>query len=239
MRRDHRPYALKQAYLKFEKFYVDRFLRPHFEQLGRGHRFMRPWYVELFGAPIELGDYATVIATPDSRVRLSVWSAGRGRGRIAIGDYCLLCPGIRVSSAASIRIGDSCMLASRVYITDADWHGLYDRISLGNSDPVVIGSNVWLGDSAIVCKGVSIGDNSVVGAGAVVVHDIPPNTVAAGNPARMIRSLDPCEKIVTRRNWYADPAKLSRDFQAWDREMLRGNTLLHWLRYLLKPRRND
>jgi maltose O-acetyltransferase len=53
----------------------------------------------------------------------------------------------------------------------------------------VVGDNVWLGGGVIVCPGVSIGENTVVGAGAVVTKDLPANMVAVGNPARVIRSL--------------------------------------------------
>lgn len=239
MRRDHRPYALKRLHLKLEKFYVRRFLEPQFERLGRGYRFMRPWYVEVFGEPVELGAFATVIATADARVRFSVWSAGAGMGRITLGDACLICPGVRVSSAAGIRIGDSCMLANGVYITDADWHGLYNRVDLGRTGPVALGQNVWLGDGVIVCKGVTIGENTVVGAGAVVIQDLPANAVAAGNPAHVVKTLDPSQAITARKDWYADPERLSRDFRIWDREMLKGNTFRHWFRHLVKPRRND
>ncbi len=67
MRKDHRPYVLKKAYLKFQKFYTNHFLRPQLDTLGRGFAFMRPWHVELFGGPITIGDFATVIATSDKR----------------------------------------------------------------------------------------------------------------------------------------------------------------------------
>ncbi|GAB7036882.1 sugar O-acetyltransferase [Catenuloplanes niger JCM 9533] len=55
--------------------------------------------------------------------------------------------------------------------------------------PIVIGDNVWLGSGAIVLPGVTIGENTVVGAGAVVTRDLPPNVVAVGNPARVVREL--------------------------------------------------
>jgi hypothetical protein len=58
---------LKKAYLKFQQYYVHRFLRPQFEYLGKGFTFMKPWNVEIFGSPIVLGDYANVIATPDRK----------------------------------------------------------------------------------------------------------------------------------------------------------------------------
>ena len=66
MRRDNRPYLIKKAYLKFEQFYVNHFLRPQLESLGKGFTFMRPWHVEIFGEPIELGDYVNVVAASGS-----------------------------------------------------------------------------------------------------------------------------------------------------------------------------
>ncbi|MGD9252017.1 MAG: acyltransferase [Desulfobacterales bacterium] len=239
MRRDHRPYSVKKLHLRLQKFYVRRFLKPQFERLGRGGLFMRPWFVELFGAPIELGRFATVVACHDARVRMCVWPAEPGRGAIRIGDYSLICPGVRISSAHRVQIGDSVMMANGVYLTDADWHDLYDRTAPGKSAPIEIADNVWLGDSVIVCKGVRIGANSVIGAGAVVVEDIPPNVVAAGNPARVVKTLDPDRPIKARREWFADPVRLQRDFQVWDRALLEGNTLAGWIRYLLRPTRND
>jgi maltose O-acetyltransferase len=57
--------------------------------------------------------------------------------------------------------------------------------------PITIGDNVWLGSGAIILPGVTIGENTVVGAGSVVTRDLPANVVAVGNPARVIRSIDP------------------------------------------------
>ena len=58
-----------------------------------------------------------------------------------------------------------------------------------SAQPIVIGDNVWLGGGVIVCPGVSIGDNTVVGAGSVVTRDLPADVVAVGSPARVVRSL--------------------------------------------------
>jgi len=237
--KDHRPYFIKKAYLKFQRFYAARFLKPHFESLGKGFHFMKPWHVEIFGSSIELGDYATVIATPDKKIRLSVWSEKKDMGRIKIGSFCLICPGVRIGSASSVSIGDNCMIASSAYITDSDWHDIYNRVSTGKSRPVKIENNVWIGDSAIVSKGVVIGENSIIGAGSVVVNDIPPNTIAAGNPAKVVRHLDVNEKITMRESFFSDPALLSIYFDEMDRETLRKNTVFHWLRYLLFPRKGD
>lgn len=57
--------------------------------------------------------------------------------------------------------------------------------------PVTIGNNVWIGGGAIVLPGVTIGDNTVVGSGAVVNRDLPADVVAVGNPARVVRSVEP------------------------------------------------
>ncbi|MGD9413025.1 MAG: acyltransferase, partial [Desulfobacterales bacterium] len=183
-------------------------MRPHFASLGDSPTIVKPWYVDVFGSPIDVGDYVSIIAAPDNRVRLSVWTDKQVSGRIRIGDYCLLCPGARISSASQISIGDNCMLASGAYVTDSDWHDVYNRIAFGKSDPIDIANNVWIGDSAIVCKGVGIGENSIVGAGAVVVNSIPANCIAAGNPAQVVRHLDPEESFTTRKQLFSKISNL-------------------------------
>ncbi len=240
MLRDHRPYCLKKVHLELRNRYVKHFLKPQFTSLGDGYTFMNPRYVEIFGGPVRLGRCANVITSPDHRVRFTIWSAGEGKGRIDIGDYCLICPGVRISSADSIEIGHSCMLASEAYITDSDWHGIYDRINLENQyAPVKIGNNVWIGDGAIVCKGVTIGDNSIVGARAVVVKDVPANTVVAGNPARPVKTIDPEREKFIRADWFKDPEELNRQIDMLDRNMLADNTFMGWLRSIFFPRTGD
>ena len=239
MIRDHRPYAVKRFYLRFQSFYTRRFLRPHFYRLGRNPLFIKPWHVEVFGGPIEMGAFGTVIAAPDEKVRFAVWPTKRTTGGIRIGDYCLICPGVRIGAAEQIIIEDSCMIAGRAYITDCDWHGLYDRTSTGSSAPIHIGKNVWIGDSAIICKGVQLGENAVVGAGAVVARDVPPFSVVAGNPARVVKQLEPGMDFITRADLFSNHVRLFREFDHLDREQLSGNSLLHWLRVLLFPARGE
>jgi serine acetyltransferase len=137
-------------------------------------------------------------------------------------------------------MGDSCMTAQNVSISDSDWHDLYDRsLPVGNTKEVIIGNNVWIGDSAIVCKGVTIGDNAVIGAGSIVVKDIPANAIAAGNPATVIKYLDPDKPMKTRMDWLSNPAKLAGDFELIDRALMKGNTIAGWFRSLLFPRQGD
>lgn len=237
MRRDHRPYFVKKAYLNFQAFYTRRFLEPQLKSAGKRFQVIKPWHVEIFGGPVEIGDCATIIAAPDGKVRLSVWPASQGKGVIRIGSYSLICPGVRIGSAEAVAIEDNCMIASRAYITDCDWHGVYDRLAIGRAEPVRLGPNAWIGDSAIVCKGVRIGENSIIGAGAVVVSDIPPNSVAVGNPARVVKRLDPTQPMVTRAQWFSDPEALFKKIDNLDRSILNENSLIHWLVHLLSPKR--
>jgi acetyltransferase-like isoleucine patch superfamily enzyme len=155
------------------------------------------WNVIVYGPNIHIGKNVTIAGADGSQTNLTSISFGGYEGSIKIGDNVLIMSGARISSANEIIIGDDCMLANFCYIMDADWHDLYDRTSSpGRNAPVVLEKGVWIGDSAIVCKGVRIGENSVVGAGSVVRKDVPPNVVVIGNPAAVVKHLDP-EKIVT------------------------------------------
>ena len=92
---------------------------------------------------------------------------------------------------AAITIGMDCQLGPNVQLLTPT-HPIEPeprRDKLEAARPIDIGDNVWLGGGTIVCPGVSIGENCVIGAGAVVTRDIPSNVVAVGNPARVIRRI--------------------------------------------------
>ena len=138
-------------------------------------------------------------------------------------------------AAENIKIGNACMIAHGAYISDADWHGIYDRAEpVGKTKPVIFKDNVWIGDSAIICKGVTIGNNSIIGAGSVVTKDVPDNVIYAGNPAKLVKKLDK-DKFNTRREFFSDPQKLALDFDNLDRYTLSKNSLLGWLKSLIFP----
>ena len=111
-------------------------------------------------------------------------------GRIEIGNRVFINYGSSISAHKMVRIGDGCLLGSHVCLMDNDYHSVEDRSCAGESKPITLGRNVWLGVRVIVLKGVTIGDNAVVGAGSVVTHDVPPNCLAAGVPARVIRTFE-------------------------------------------------
>ena len=155
------------------------------------------WNIEVFGPNISIGRNVVMIGAESARTRLTTVKMGGYEGAIEIGDNVLVMAGVRISSASRIAVGDDCMLANYCYLTDADWHGIHDRTQIvGNTAPIVLEKGVWIGDSAIVCKGVRIGENSIVGAGSVVRKNVPSNVVVAGNPARIVRKLDP-DRVVT------------------------------------------
>ena len=239
MQRDHRPYWLKKASLFFQELYVNRFVRPHLKLLGKKPMIINPWYMELFGGPIAIGDYVNIFSAPDARTRLLVWSEREGLGCISIGDCCLLSPGVRMISANRITVGHACMFARNVSIADSDWHDVYDRVAMGKHSPVTIKNNVWVGESVIICKGVTIGENSVVGAGSIVVKDIPANCIAAGNPAQKVKMLDQDRPIKKRTDWYADPQKLFADVDQVDKNCLQKNSFAHWFRVTCFPKNGD
>lgn len=114
---------------------------------------------------------------------------------LKIGRHCAFGAYNHITCANKVIIGDYCLTGKWVTITDNS-HGETDYDSLcmppskrpvTSKGPVIIGNNVWIGDKATVLPGVSIGDGVVIAANAVVTKDIPAYSVAAGNPARIIR----------------------------------------------------
>jgi acetyltransferase-like isoleucine patch superfamily enzyme len=124
--------------------------------------------------------------------RIKIWSTHRrtlisGWGRIRIGDRVFINSGSMVFSVKEIVIGDDVALSSEVYITDTNSHGLEGTDPV--EAPVHIGSGTWIGTRAIILPGVTIGSRCVVAAGAVITKDVAPDTLIAGNPARVVRTL--------------------------------------------------
>jgi len=132
------------------------------------------------------------------------------------------------------------MFGAGAYIADSDWHGLYNRIRpFRCTTPITLGNNVWIGDGAKVCKGVTIGDNSVVAAGAVVTKDVPANTVVAGVPAKPIKTINPKRRMLTREYLFQDPSWLDEQEYHFDKIFLKNNTTWGYLKSVLRPTKDD
>jgi lipopolysaccharide O-acetyltransferase len=166
------------------------FLRARFASFGKGSFVQRPRTI--FGAErVALGN------------RVQIWWGSRidavpggGDGPVVtIGDGTEIQPNVHIAAAEGVVIGHHVLIASGVYITDHD-HDISDPDNdvVHNhtlvTSPVRIGDFVWLGERAMVLKGVSVGDHSVIGAGSVVTRDVPAYAIAAGVPARVIRQFD-------------------------------------------------
>jgi len=121
--------------------------------------------------------------------------------RIEVGRYCAVVGAI-LRAEREIRIGDYVFIAHEVVISDCDGLGVDRQVrrrpfpvpASCAARPIRIGDDVWIGMRATILSGVTIGDGAVIGAGAVVSEDVPPYTVATGNPARVVRTLSPREE---------------------------------------------
>ncbi len=110
---------------------------------------------------------------------------------ISVGARTFVNMGLTALDVAPIRIGADCQIGPHVQLLTPT-HPVEPqprRDKLEAARPITIEDNVWLGGGVIVCPGVTIGENSVVGAGAVVTRDVPPNSLAVGNPARVVRTI--------------------------------------------------
>ena len=219
-----------------DKLYIEKIIRPQFDYLGKAPMIMGVKYVQIFGTGIKMGDFATLITSPDAHIHLTTWISGGYEGKITIGDFCLISPGVRISAATKIEIGNSCMFANNAYVSDSDWHDIYDRAQpVGQSEPIKLEENVWVGDRAVICKGVTIGKNSIVGAGAIVTKDVPPNVIVAGNPAKIVKELDQTAKMKSREDMFSDPKEMDDLYLALDRYNLKGNTFFGWIKSKILP----
>ena len=93
---------------------------------------------------------------------------------------------VQIICAKNIQIGENVAIARDVIIRDTDAHTVENGKHKKNQE-VVIGDHVWIGTRAIIMKGVHIGDGAIIAAGAIVTKDVPPNTIVAGVPAKVIR----------------------------------------------------
>ena len=115
---------------------------------------------------------------------------------LVIGDNVGL-NGTSITCRERIEIGEGTMIAANVVIVDSDFHqqwppaDRWDPSSTPDTMAVSIGRHVWIGVGSIILKGATIGDNSIIGAGSVVTGPIPPNVIAAGVPAKVVRPLGP------------------------------------------------
>lgn len=137
-------------------------------------RHLRKWWLELFGAKIGKRSF------PARRVEVLLPMGLKMGEGVTVGWFAEL------DARGGLTIGDNTNISSHVKIITGS-HDIDDPNYTADFKPVNIGERCWLGTSAIILQGVTIGDGAVVAAGAVVTKDVPPYTVVGGVPARKIR----------------------------------------------------
>ena len=158
-------------------------------QIGKDFIFKNPQYIEI-GKNFSAMD----------RFRIEAWDLYQGKyykPHIRIGDNVIFNTDIHIGSINSVIIGDNCLFASRIFISDHH-HGNteFNVMKLIPKDrpliskgPVLIGENTWVGEGVAILSGVTIGENCIIATNSVVTKNIPANSVVAGIPAKVIKSL--------------------------------------------------
>lgn len=175
-------YPLNAIYLLFWGIRVHGF----FKSIGRFTIRKVP------GSEIHIGPRPTFLSSSDSNLignnRRCIFSTNLVGSKLVIGTDCGFSSTV-IGSFNEIVLGNGVRCGANTLITDSDWH--LDDIRTGKPSGIFIEDNVWLGVNSTVLKGVRIGRNTVVGANSVVTKDLPANVIAAGNPCRVIKPLDP------------------------------------------------
>jgi acetyltransferase-like isoleucine patch superfamily enzyme len=165
--------------------------RIHWEFMRR-EAFVR-WPVHGNVLPALLEDRLQI--GPQVLLEPGVWITAPGAARITIGAGTFLNLGVMIAAAELVEIGRHCMFANGCFVTDSA-HRFSDPASpvpwqgFTTKGPTRIGDNVWCGANVVVTSGVSIGERCVIGANSVVTTDIPAFSIAAGAPARVIRTIE-------------------------------------------------
>lgn len=139
---------------------------------------------------IEIGDDVTLCSEP-----LPVEIAARG-GALVIGDRAFINYGTSICATGSLRIGARALIGPYVMIVDTSFHDLHERAKVPAPKPVEIEDDVFIGAKATVLPGVRVGRGAVIAAAAVVHRDVEPFTVVAGNPAVIVKRIDPERFVV-------------------------------------------
>ena len=129
-------------------------------------------------------------------------------GKISVGDHFYIGSGTCIQSKEEVKIGDQVIISNNVLIVDNNNHPVSAKarseLSLcknymkdekwtwkyAESKPVVIEDNVWICRNAVIMKGVKVGRGAIIALGAIVTHDVPPYTVVAGNPAKVVKQIE-------------------------------------------------
>lgn len=151
------------------------------EQIGRRVTLRGRAHIVNDGA-IVLGERVRLVSTVATLELVTL--AG---GRLEIGNNVFINYGASIVASKLVQIGNDCLIGTHVMVMDTDFHRVEDKAWDTTGYPVIIEDRVWLGNRSMVLKGVRVGHDAVVAAGAIVTRDVSPRTLVAGAPARVIR----------------------------------------------------
>ena len=165
--------------------------RIHYELMRRG-AFAR-W--PLHGNVLEAFGEGRLEIAPQVLLEPNVWITAPGDARVRIGSGSFLNIGVMVAAVELVEIGEHCMFANGCFVTDGNhrfedpskpvpWQGFSTK------GPTTVGDNVWCGANVVITSGVTIGERCVIGANSVVTQDLPPHSIAAGAPAKVLREIE-------------------------------------------------
>jgi len=239
LQKDNRPFFVRTFIENFYILWSKYFLIHQFKRVGKNLDINKPWNIDVYGKNISLGENVHIRTSRNVITQICAWNKNNCDGIIKIGDNVLISPGVRIISAEEIIIDSNVMIASNVYISDSDWHGVYDRINTpGSSKKIHIEENSWIGEGSKISKGVRIGKNSIIGLGSVVISDVPDNEIFGGNPAKKIGEIDKNKEIRKREDMF-----LNNDYnnlmKFLIKEDLKENNLFTWLRTVFFPKKGD
>ncbi len=137
---------------------------------------------------------------------------------ITVGDGTYINMNCNFIDDGQIEIGSRVMFGAAVTIATVGHPVKPDMRGYMYTDPVKIGDNCWIGANVVICPGVTIGENSVIGAGSVVVKDIPANSVAVGNPCRVVREIGEKDSVYYYKDRKIDPEDLQEERALRDAE---------------------
>jgi len=165
--------------------------RIHLE-FARREAFCR-WPVQ--GNVLEMLQEGRLELGPHVLLEPNVWLTAMAPARIRIGGGTFLNLGVQVAAVELVEIGEHCMFANGCFITDGNhrfddpdkpvpWQGFTSK------GATRVGDNVWCGANVVITSGVTIGERCVIGANSVVTTDLPPRSIAAGAPAKVLRTVE-------------------------------------------------
>ncbi|MBN1437604.1 MAG: acyltransferase [Sedimentisphaerales bacterium] len=145
------------------------------------------------GCFIELGANSTIHFTGYASIRAEVRIETTENAKITIGDRCIVRERARINANQEITLGDRTGIGNSTMISDGDFHPIIENGKVQQmTAPVHIGDHIWVGAHCIILKGVTIGNDTMIGAGSLVTKDIPDHVVAFGRPAKPHHSIDSC-----------------------------------------------